>query len=189
MTLPGAKWFKPQPMGLNELNSLMKDCAAAAGLGSDKRIANHSEVALIIGRKKIYIPSTITVQWGKTSKRQFLLALLSTTAPDTELFLAATCNHKYCRRYNKNMSERLSPVKVKCSGLFFQGNDMNGGKLNVHVSNSAPRHTMVHNRRVFRDYECWIVAVKKATENVSSKRLHFENSADSYLCSFRNTVS
>lgn len=34
------KWFKPQPMGVNKLNSLMKDCATAAGIGNNKRITN-----------------------------------------------------------------------------------------------------------------------------------------------------
>ena len=37
-----AKWFKPQPMGVDKLNSLMKGCAAAAGIGNNKRITNHS---------------------------------------------------------------------------------------------------------------------------------------------------
>ena len=36
------KWFKPQPMGVNKLNSLMKDCAETANVGLDKRITNHS---------------------------------------------------------------------------------------------------------------------------------------------------
>ena len=29
-------------MGVNKLNSLMKECAAAAGIGENKRITNHS---------------------------------------------------------------------------------------------------------------------------------------------------
>ena len=29
LALPETKWFKPQPMGVNKLNSLMKDCALA----------------------------------------------------------------------------------------------------------------------------------------------------------------
>ena len=40
--LPGVKWFKPQPMGVNKLNSLMKGCAQLAGIGKDKRITIHS---------------------------------------------------------------------------------------------------------------------------------------------------
>ena len=42
ITLPETKWFKPQPMGVNKLNSLMKDCAEMAEIGLDKRITNHS---------------------------------------------------------------------------------------------------------------------------------------------------
>ncbi len=34
--LLGLKWFKPQPMGANKLNSFMKDCAQLAGIGKDK---------------------------------------------------------------------------------------------------------------------------------------------------------
>ena len=42
LAFPDAKWFKPQPMGVNKLNSLMKECAAAAGIGENKLITNHS---------------------------------------------------------------------------------------------------------------------------------------------------
>ena len=35
-------WFKAQPMGVNKLNSLMKNCAVKAGIGANKRITNHS---------------------------------------------------------------------------------------------------------------------------------------------------
>ena len=42
LALPETKWFKPQPMGVNKLNSLMKDCAEMAEIGLDKRITNHS---------------------------------------------------------------------------------------------------------------------------------------------------
>ena len=42
LAFPDTKWFKPQPMGVNKLNSLMKECAAAAGIGENKRITNHS---------------------------------------------------------------------------------------------------------------------------------------------------
>jgi hypothetical protein len=34
LSLPGTKWFKPQPIRVNKLNSLMKDCATAAGLSA-----------------------------------------------------------------------------------------------------------------------------------------------------------
>ena len=33
--LPGVNWFKPQPIGVNKLNSLMKDCAQLAGIGKE----------------------------------------------------------------------------------------------------------------------------------------------------------
>jgi hypothetical protein len=36
LALPETKWFKP--MGVNKLNSLMKDCAEMAEIGLDKRI-------------------------------------------------------------------------------------------------------------------------------------------------------
>ena len=42
LAFPDTKWFKPQPMRVNKLNSLMKECAAAAGIGENKRITNHS---------------------------------------------------------------------------------------------------------------------------------------------------
>ena len=35
------KWFKPQPMGVNKLNSLMKDCVETVKVGLDKCITNH----------------------------------------------------------------------------------------------------------------------------------------------------
>ena len=40
--LSETKWFKPQPMGVNKLNSLIKDCAETANVTLDKRITNHS---------------------------------------------------------------------------------------------------------------------------------------------------
>ena len=42
LAFPDTKWFKPQPMGVNKLNSLMKECTAAASTGENKRITNHS---------------------------------------------------------------------------------------------------------------------------------------------------
>ena len=41
--LPGVKWFKPQPMGVNKLNTLMKDCAQLAGIGKDMQANNKSQ--------------------------------------------------------------------------------------------------------------------------------------------------
>ena len=38
ITLPETKWFKLQQMGVNKLNSLMKDCAERVEIGLGKRI-------------------------------------------------------------------------------------------------------------------------------------------------------
>ena len=35
-------WFEAQCMGVNKLNSLMKNCAVKAGIGTNKRVTNHS---------------------------------------------------------------------------------------------------------------------------------------------------
>ena len=50
--LPEVKWFKPQPMGVNKLNSLMKDCAQLAGIGKDKRITNHSARKTLVQKQQ-----------------------------------------------------------------------------------------------------------------------------------------
>ena len=42
LALSGAKWFKSQPMGANKLNTLMRECAKAAGLDTNKQITNHN---------------------------------------------------------------------------------------------------------------------------------------------------
>ena len=42
LAFPDSKWFKSQPMGVNKLNSIIKTCAAKAGLSDDKRFTNHS---------------------------------------------------------------------------------------------------------------------------------------------------
>ncbi len=61
--LPTLKWFKPQPMGVNKLNSLMKDCAQLAGIGKDKRITNHSARKTLVQKlQDNNIPPTQIVQ-------------------------------------------------------------------------------------------------------------------------------
>ena len=61
--LPGVKWFKPQPMSVNKLNSLIKDCAQLAGIGTDKRITNHSARKILVQKLQDNdIPSTQIVQ-------------------------------------------------------------------------------------------------------------------------------
>ncbi len=62
--LPGVKLFKPQPMGVNKLNSLMKECAhATAEIGKDKRITNHSARKTLIQKLQYNnIPPTQIVQ-------------------------------------------------------------------------------------------------------------------------------
>ena len=58
------KWFKAQPMGVNKLNSLTKDCAQLAGIGKDKRITNHSAQKTLVQELQgdYDIPSTQIVQ-------------------------------------------------------------------------------------------------------------------------------
>jgi integrase len=61
--LPSLKWFKPQPMGVNKLNSLMKDWAQLAGIGKDKRITNHSARKTLVEKlQDNNIPPTQIVQ-------------------------------------------------------------------------------------------------------------------------------
>ena len=60
LALSNAKWFKPQPMGVNKLNTLMRDCAKAAGLGTDsesstivqgKRLCKNCDTAMFLRQK------------------------------------------------------------------------------------------------------------------------------------------
>ena len=60
LALSNAKWFKPQPMGVNKLNTLMRDCVKAAGLGTDsgsptivqgKRLCKNCDTAMFLRQK------------------------------------------------------------------------------------------------------------------------------------------
>ena len=63
LALSSAKWFKPQPMGVNKLNTLMRDCAKAAGHGTDKRITNHSARKTLVQKlRDSDVPPTEVVQ-------------------------------------------------------------------------------------------------------------------------------
>ena len=63
LALSSAKWFKPQPMGVNKLNTLMRDCAKATGLGTDKRITNHSARKTLVQKlRDSDVPPTEIVQ-------------------------------------------------------------------------------------------------------------------------------
>ena len=63
LALSSAKWFKPQPMGVNKLSTLMRDCAKAAGHGTDKRITNHSARKTLVQKlRDSDVPPTEIVQ-------------------------------------------------------------------------------------------------------------------------------
>ena len=154
LAFPDTKWFKPQPMGVNKLNSLMKECAAAAGIGENKRITNHS------GRKTLTqtllnhdVPPTQIIQvtghknlqsvnnYGAMGERQqenvsSILSATSTTSAAQPLvprqvgeFSTASSSTATCMNTTSGTPNQLSSL--------FLGNHITGGTFNVHVSTTS----------------------------------------------------
>lgn len=140
-------WFKVQPMGVNKLNSLMKDCAVKAGIGANKRITNHSarktlvqklqdhnvpptHIAQVTGHKNLQ--SINNYSCLREEQQEAISSLLSTdtSSPlqtdDSYSARALTLPFKSAKQHNE--TESLS---------MFKGNYITGGTFNIHVASST----------------------------------------------------
>jgi integrase len=142
--LPGLKWFKPQPMGVNKLNSLMKDCAQLAGIGKDKRITNHSARKILVQKlQDNNIPATQIVQITghknlqsvnnysslREQQQQYISSILS-SVPNVG-------NARSSLSSQETISFSLKQDAINPSSSLFQGNSITGGTFNIHISSAS----------------------------------------------------
>ena len=113
LALPQTKWFKPQPMGVNKLNSLMKDCASAAGIGANKRITNHSaRKTLVQTLQDNNVPPTQIVQvtGHKSLVCQQLQYIRGQTTREYIFDFVVDCTPaRYCRQKKPNFCRIRRP--------------------------------------------------------------------------------
>ena len=154
--LPGVKWFKPQPMGVNKLNPLMKDCAQLAGIGKDKRITNHSVRKTLVQKLQDNdIPPTQIVQITGHKNLQSVnnhSSLREQQQQDISSILSSAPNvrNERVRTSLASTSPKTIPFNLKQhainpSSSLFQGNSITGGTFNIHISNtsSSASNTMI----------------------------------------------
>ena len=138
--LPTLKWFKPQPMGVNKLNSLMKDCAQLAGIGKDKRITNHSARKTLVQKlQDNNIPPTQIVQITGHKNLQSVnnySSLREQQQQDISSILSSVPNVSNARSSlssQETISFNLKQDAINPSPSLFQGNSITGGTFNIHI--------------------------------------------------------
>ena len=154
--LPGVKWFKPQPMGVNKLNSLMKDCAQLAGIGKDRRITNHSARKTLVQKLQDNdIPPTQIVQitgHKNLNSVNNYSSLREQQQQDISSILSSVPNVRNERERTslastsqETISSNLKKDATNPSSSLFQGNSITGGTFNIHISNasSSASNTMI----------------------------------------------
>ena len=156
------KWFKPQPMGVNKLNSLMKDCAETAKVGLDKRIANHSaRKTLVQTLQDKNVPPTQIIQVTGHKNLQSVnnySTLREKQQEDISTILSSSSFHpaNYAEHSSANMKQIVSlemeaiqrshgSLPSTSSAALFHGKYITGGTFNVHVAanSSTESHTTV----------------------------------------------
>ena len=156
MSLPETKWFKSQPMGVNKLNSIMKECALKAGLTGDKRITNHSARKTLVQKHDIPPNQIIQVTGHKNlmsvnnysslrdGQQEAISSLLSANSPPPAVQMQTAPRSLACSLKTTNDNAASSENNENQSFSLFKGNYITGGTFNVHVStSSASSHTVV----------------------------------------------
>ena len=138
--LTGLKWFKPQPMGVNKLNSLMKDCAQLAGIGKDKRVTNHSARETLVQKlQDNNIPPTQMVQITGHKNLQSVnnySSLREQQQQDISSILSSVPNVGNAQSSlssQETISFSLKQDAINPSSSLFQGNSITGGTFNIHI--------------------------------------------------------
>ena len=156
LALPETKWFKPQPMGVNKLNSLMKDCALAAGIGVNKRITNHSARKTLVQTLQDHnVPPTQIVQvtghknlqsvnnystLGDRQQETISSILSSTRTPNVaQPFVPHQISESSTTALATSETKSQKPSAPECliPSALFHGNHITGGTFNVHVSTTS----------------------------------------------------
>ncbi|CAB4026989.1 zinc finger MYM-type 2-like [Paramuricea clavata] len=134
--LPGLKWFKPQPMGVNKLNSLIKDCAQLAGIGKDKRITTHSARNTLVQKlQDNNVPPTQLVQITGHKNLQSVnnySSLRQQQQQDISSILSSVPNVGNARSSlsaQETISFSVKQDAINPSSSLFQGNSITGGRL------------------------------------------------------------
>ena len=152
LALPQTKWFKPQPMGVNKLNSLMKDCALAAGIGTNKRITNHSarktlvqtlqdhnipptQIVQITGHKNLQSVNNYSVLGDK--QQETISSILSSTS--SKAAAQELVPHKSSESSSAITVPEIQKPMTEClmPSTLFHGNHITGGTFNVHDASNT----------------------------------------------------
>ena len=149
-------------MGVNKLNSLMKDCAEMAEIGLDKRITNHSarktlvqtlqdknvpptQIIQVTGHKNLQSVNNYSTLREK--QQEDISNILSSTSSHTPNFAEhSSANLKQLVSLQMEAIQRSNEILPSTSSTaLFHGNYINGGTFHVNVaSNSSARsHTTV----------------------------------------------
>ena len=143
-------------MGVNKLNSLMKDCAQLAGIGKDKRITNHSARKTLVQKLQDNdIPPTQIVQitgHKNLNSVNNYSSLREQQQQDISSILSSVPNVRNQRERTSLASTSLETISFNLkqdatnpSSSLFQGNSITGGTFNIHISNasSSASNTMI----------------------------------------------
>ena len=152
--LPGVKWFKSQPIFVNKLNSLMKDCAQRAGIGKDKRVTNHSARKTLVHEDNDIPPTQIVQLTGDKYSQSVnnYSSMREQQQQDISSILSSMPN--VCNERERTSLASISPENISFnrkqdavnpSSSLFQGNSITGGTFNIHISNasSSASNTMI----------------------------------------------
>ena len=153
LLVPEAQWFKNQPMGVNKLNLLLKECATRAGLSSAKRITNHSarktlvqnlqdhdippnQIIQVTGHKNLM--SVNNYSSLREQQQETISSLLSSNLPPSSTpqrqmqSLATTVNAVETTTTAKETTENNENQTLS----LFYGNYITGGTFNIQVSSN-----------------------------------------------------
>ena len=141
-------------MGVNKLNSLMKECAAAAGIGENKRITSRSgrktltqtlldhdvpptQIIQVTGHKNVQSVNNYSAMGERQQENiSSIFSATSTTTAAQPLvprqvgeFSTASSSTATCMNTTSGTPNQLSSL--------FLGNHITGGTFNVHVSTTS----------------------------------------------------
>ena len=134
----------------------MKDCAQQAGIGTDKRITNHSARKTLVQKlQDNNIPPTQIVQITGHKNLQSVnnySSLREQQQQDISSILSSVPNVRNQRERAslaltspETISFNLKQDAINPSSSLFQGNSITGGTFNIHISNasSSASNTMI----------------------------------------------
>jgi len=164
LTLPETKWFKIQPMGINKLSTIMKECAKKAGLTDDKRFTNHSARKTLVQKLQDHgVPPNQIIQVtghrnlmsvnNYSSMRDGQQEAISSILSSNSTGSASSTQLQPKQSDSLASSALTAPIKTPNGDdmqalALFQGNVISGGTFNVHVATATETNTVKKYRRI-----------------------------------------